>query len=948
LTYVLGVDLGTTFSAAAIGRRDQISMFDLAGRSAAMPSVVYVGPDGLVLVGDSAERRSVGDADRVAREVKRRLGDPAPVLLGGVPYAPETVTAMLLRDILRLVTEREGGPPSKVCVTRPANWGAYRQEILAHTLEVAGIGGAMAVSEPEAAAAWHARRDQVPDGSVLAVYDLGGGTFDAALMRKVPDGFEMLAEPRGLEHVGGLNFDAALTRLVDEALDGELARLDPTDPSAVMTMGRLRADVVAAKEALSVDVTTSVPVLLPSGWREVRVTRVEFEERVRPLIETTIDVVHAMIADAGLQPSDVSKVLLVGGSSRIPLVAQVLEAELSVPTSREDHPKHVVALGAALLASRASAASGAPAPVAASPGAGAAPATDTPAATPSPAPGTPPASTPAAATPPASAPPAWVSPPAATPPAATPPAPPTPASATPASAPPSPWASVTPTPPATPPPSADPPTTVTPSVMPAPAATPPPPAAVPPAAAVPSTAPPVGAPGGDRTDPGSSPVLAATPTPGGPLPGPGAGTGAHLARPKGPTGWALVILTGPDGGRIIGLEEGRLALGREPGGDGVVLRDRHASRTHAFVDISGEQVRVTDAGSMNGTFVDGEAAQGEPVEAGQSLRFGTTVAVLVQRRDNPYEVSPTIAAPWLRSGGGAGGVGLVLPPPPAQGGGFGLLRRGRADGGGYRELLDELAPMARLRHRQAMTERRLALPSAAHALALPPSRRLRADDAFGGVTFGYAEQPSMLEIEVPDGLPRAYRDDVARFVAAYANDRDAPVAVALTEEPVVEVVAPAGVVELVVGQLMVQLALLHEPADLAVAFLADRQVEGWEWCGRLPHVAARDGGSLACPVDELIERLGQERLHRLCVVFTRGGAAGAERLVRYCADTRLPVIRFGTSLADGPVAATRFAVDGATGLGTLTRPDGSGWGEVGDVVPATLSAQAVAAVVGAA
>jgi hypothetical protein len=293
---------------------------------------------------------------------------------------------------------------------------------------------------------------------------------------------------------------------------------------------------------------------------------------------------------------------------------------------------------------------------------------------------------------------------------------------------------------------------------------------------------------GDDTDGGSGPDPV---TGGGLATGPTrqvAGGGATAARP----GWNLVILTGPDGGRIVPLEEGRLALGRDPADGGVVLRDRHASRTHAFLDVSAGEVRVTDAGSLNGTFVDGEAAQGGPVEPGQSLRFGTTVAVLVQRRDNPYEISPTIAAPWLRAGGaGTGDAGLVLPMPPGHGGGFGLLRRGRGDGS-YREVLEELAPVARQRHRHATLDRRLALPSAAHALALPPLRRLPADDTFASLTFGYAEQPSMFDIRLPEGLSRAAREEAERFVAAYAVDHDAPVAIVLTVEPQVDVVAPGG------------------------------------------------------------------------------------------------------------------------------------------------------------
>jgi actin-like ATPase involved in cell morphogenesis len=349
MSYGLGVDLGTTFTAAAVARDGRVEMATLGDHTDAVPSVVLVRDDGTVLTGGAAERRATAEPDRFARAVKRRFGDPMPVILGGAPYPATQLIAYQLRDVVDRISEREGGRPDSVTLTHPANWGPYKLELFAQVPVLAGLGEVNMLTEPEAAAAHYARNDRLEPGALIAVYDLGGGTFDATVLRTTEHGFEILGRPEGIEGLGGVDFDEAVFTHVDQALDGAVSRLDPADPRATSAVIRLRNECVTAKEALSADTETSIPVLLPDLQTEVRLTRGEFERMIRPAIGATIASLRRALQSAEVDPAQLHTVLLVGGSSRIPMVAHLVSAELGCPTSVDAHPKHAIALGAAAV-----------------------------------------------------------------------------------------------------------------------------------------------------------------------------------------------------------------------------------------------------------------------------------------------------------------------------------------------------------------------------------------------------------------------------------------------------------------------------------------------------------------------------------------------------------------------------------------------------------------------
>lgn len=347
--YVLGVDVGTTYTAAAVDANGRTEIFQLGSRAASIPSVVVLRADGEVLTGETADRRSQTEPARTAREFKRRLGDPVPLLLGGTPYGAEALYAQMLRSVAAQVTQQRGEPPEMVVVTHPAGYGPYKLDLLRQAVRQAEIGEAVLLSEPEAAAIHYADQERLEPGAVVAVYDFGGGTFDAAVLRKTEDGFEFMGEAEGLERLGGIDFDQAVLGLVNTATGKALDALDPDDPAARAAANRLREECRETKEALSSDTESVIPVLLPSLQTEVRLTREEFEEMVRPRLRETVTALERAVRSAGLKFEQVDRILLVGGSSRIPLVSALVREATGRPTAIDTHPKHAIALGAAIF-----------------------------------------------------------------------------------------------------------------------------------------------------------------------------------------------------------------------------------------------------------------------------------------------------------------------------------------------------------------------------------------------------------------------------------------------------------------------------------------------------------------------------------------------------------------------------------------------------------------------
>jgi YVTN family beta-propeller protein len=344
--------MGTTFTAAAAielgpqqGSAEVPSMVGLGNRALQIPSVLYLQDDGDFLVGEAAERRGQSDPSRVVREFKRRLGDPVPLIVGGTPFSAQVLSAKLLSWVVAAATERRGAEPDEIVLTHPANWGLYRREYFDQIIALADIGPASTCPEPQAAAIQYAAEARLDRGSRVLVYDLGGGTFDVCVLEKTLYGFKILGTPEGIEHLGGIDFDEAVFRQVLESLGD----LDLEGPAARAGLIRLRRDCVEAKEALSVDVETVIPVSLPGRNTSVRLTRGELESLIEPALTDTMDTTARALRAAGTSPQRLTAIVLVGGSSRIPLVSHLLQNRFDTPTALDTHPKHVIALGAVLF-----------------------------------------------------------------------------------------------------------------------------------------------------------------------------------------------------------------------------------------------------------------------------------------------------------------------------------------------------------------------------------------------------------------------------------------------------------------------------------------------------------------------------------------------------------------------------------------------------------------------
>lgn len=366
VVYAIGIDVGTTYTSAAICRIDASGAASpesvgLGTRATATASVVHLGDAGRWLFGDAAERRAQETPELVVREFKRRLGDPVPLVVAGQRHKPEAIAAQVVRWVVDRVVEQEGEAPSALTVTHPASWGSYKRSLIAQAIDGVGLSDVSFLCEPVAAAAHYAVQARVDVGATVAVYDLGGGTFDAAVVRKVDEqSFELLGTPQGIDRLGGLDFDQAVFSHLQHS--ASLPVIDPNDPDGVAAMIRLRRECTEAKEALSADTEATIPVLLPELHTRVRLVRAEFEELIHDAVEETVDALRATIDSAGVALDDIDAVLLVGGSSRIPLVTQLVSQRLARPVVVDADPKAAIALGAAVVAAASLGAAPQPAP----------------------------------------------------------------------------------------------------------------------------------------------------------------------------------------------------------------------------------------------------------------------------------------------------------------------------------------------------------------------------------------------------------------------------------------------------------------------------------------------------------------------------------------------------------------------------------------------------------
>ena len=349
MSWVLGIDLGTSFTAAGVVAGPRLEPLPLGAHSSAIPSAVYTGDSGMV-VGDAAIVRGDTNPTRLVVEFKRQLGDSSPILAGDDFVSAEALEGALGAWVFHRACELEGSAPSRVVFTFPAFWGAYRRDLfLALAREIVDDSDRVTlVTEPEAAAAFYASRDRLAVGSIVGVYDLGGGTFDASILQKTEDGFTVLGRPAGDDQLGGADLDRAVLEYVTERAGVQWGDLDRSDPRTAREMLHLRRNVTLAKELLSHELSTEVAVAIGPVDTAVRLTRRELEQLAEPMIHRTIEVFEKALAYASVDSRQLHSILLVGAASRMPRIAEALGEHFGVPLALDSHPKFAICLGAAI------------------------------------------------------------------------------------------------------------------------------------------------------------------------------------------------------------------------------------------------------------------------------------------------------------------------------------------------------------------------------------------------------------------------------------------------------------------------------------------------------------------------------------------------------------------------------------------------------------------------
>jgi hypothetical protein len=342
----LAIDFGTSHTVAVVRRDGQQTRALLFDGSPLLPSCVYAAPGGELHTGRDAERLAQVDPGGFDPSPKRNIDDET-VLLGRHEYDPAVLIGAVLNRVARAAAEAGVGAGEPAVLTCPADWGRRRRAVLLRAAQQTGIRVEALVDEPVAAATYCLDILRVAPGQSLMVFDFGGGTLDVAAVRREPDGLRVLATG-GLDNLGGLDVDAALVgqlgHLIDPALWQRLS--NPADAAALRDRRTFWAEVRSAKEMLSR--TSSAPVSLPGDAGALHLTRDELERVAGPLVDRAVDEARRVLRDSGVGPDALAGVFLVGGSSRMPMVASKLHARLGVAPAVPEQPELPVAYGALL------------------------------------------------------------------------------------------------------------------------------------------------------------------------------------------------------------------------------------------------------------------------------------------------------------------------------------------------------------------------------------------------------------------------------------------------------------------------------------------------------------------------------------------------------------------------------------------------------------------------
>ena len=347
---IIGIDLGTTNSAVAVMEGGTSTIIPNSEGNRTTPSIVAFSKDGERLVGETAKRQAITNPDRTIASVKREMGtDWKTPEIDGKTYTPEEISAMILQKLKSDAENYLNDTVTNAVITVPAYFTDAQRQATKDAGQIAGLKVDRIINEPTAAALAYGM-DKETDQSKIMVYDLGGGTFDVSIL-EVGDGVFEVLSTRGNNKLGGDDFDNALV----EYLASEFKKESGVDLTKDLTaMQRLKDAAEKAKKELSstVSTTVSLPFITAVDGQPVHleqtVSRAKFDELTKHLVEATRKPVEDALKDAGLSHNDIEKVLLVGGSTRVPAVQELVKNLIGREPQRDINPDECVALGAAI------------------------------------------------------------------------------------------------------------------------------------------------------------------------------------------------------------------------------------------------------------------------------------------------------------------------------------------------------------------------------------------------------------------------------------------------------------------------------------------------------------------------------------------------------------------------------------------------------------------------
>ena len=345
---VIGIDLGTTNSCVAVVEGGKPVVITNAEGERTTPSVVAFTKDGERLVGGAAKRQLATNAGRTISSIKRRMGSDYRVHIDGRDLTPQEISAMILSKLRRDAESYLGEKVTEAVITVPAYFDDSQRKATQDAGRIAGLNVLRIINEPTAAAVAYGLDNEAPQK--ILVYDLGGGTFDVSII-EIEDGTFTVLATGGDTRLGGDDFDA---RIVDWLVQEfkKTDRIDLTrDPAA---MGRLKEEAEKAKKELSSAPSAQINLPFIAVGRDgphhidATLTRPQFEMMTGDLLARTVEPVNNALRDAGLAPADLGRVLLVGGSTRMPAVARQVKELLGKEPSHTLNPDECVAMGAAI------------------------------------------------------------------------------------------------------------------------------------------------------------------------------------------------------------------------------------------------------------------------------------------------------------------------------------------------------------------------------------------------------------------------------------------------------------------------------------------------------------------------------------------------------------------------------------------------------------------------